>query len=261
MTLGRVTALVKRNLTLNYRGIDPLIDIFYWPIYDLMIWGFTSRWITSEDKPLVSIVWLVGLVLWQGCVRSNLDISMTLLIDLWSQNVMSIFASPLKLREWLASAMIIGFINTIIVVIFGAAMAYFIYGVNVLAIGWLLIPLFLLLLQSGWVIGFFATGCIMYGGLRVHKIVWVLGWCFAPFSALFYATNTLPNWAYSIAKGVPMSYLFEGLRLYVHSGIFPSYHLMIAFLLNCFYGSLTLLFLVKMFRKSKINGLARLESE
>lgn len=261
MTLSRITALTKRNLMLNYRGLDPLIDIFYWPLYDLMLWGFTSRWITSEDMPLVSLIWLTGLVLWQGCVRANLDVSMMLLIELWSQNVVSIFASPLKLREWLAAAMLVGAINTIIVVAFGAFLAYVMYGVNVFAIGWLIVPLFFLLLQSGWVIGFFAAGCVMYGGLKVHKIVWVLGWCFAPFSALFYALNTLPNWAYSVAKAVPMSYLFEGLRLYAHSGIFPTYHLSIAFLLNCVYGSLTLYFLVNMFHKSKVKGLARLESE
>ncbi len=261
MTFSRVTALVKRNLILNYRGIDPLIDIFYWPLYDLMLWGFTSRWIVGEETSKLALIWLTSIVLWQGCVRSNLDVSLNLLIELWSHNVVSVFASPLKLREWLASAMIIGIINTTIVFAFGAFMAYIMYGVNVFTIGWLLIPLFFLLLQSGWVIGFFATGCIMYGGLKVHKIVWVLGWCFAPFSALFYALKVLPTWAYSVAKCVPMSYLFEGLRLYTHTGIFPTHHLTIAFLLNCIYGSLTLYFLVKMFRKSKVRGLARLEAE
>ena len=96
MTFSRVTALVKRNMTLNMRGIDPLIDIFYWPLFDLMLWGFTSRWVEGTDNTPVSFVWLTGLVLWQGCVRSNLDMALNFLVELWSNNVVSVFASPLN---------------------------------------------------------------------------------------------------------------------------------------------------------------------
>lgn len=261
MDLHRIGALVKRNLKLNYRGIDPYIDIFYWPLFDLMLWGFTSRAVQSADGPSITLVWLTGLVVWQAYIRSNLDMSLNLLVELWAHNVVNVFASPLKLREWIASAMIMGFINGTIVVLFGAIMAYVIYGVNVFSIGFLLIPLFLLLVQSGWIVGFFSAGCIMYGGLKIQKLVWVLGWCFAPFSGLFYAVNILPSWAFVIAKCVPMGYAFEGLRLYAHSGIFPAYQLGIAFLLNCLYGSAALYFFMKMFHKSRVKGLVRLETE
>ncbi len=140
-------------------------------------------------------------------------------------------------------------------------MTYLLYGANVLSFGWLLIPIFFLLMQSGWMIGFFTAGCIMYGGRKVQKLVWVLGWIFAPFSGLFYALTVLPGWAYVIAKAIPMSYAIEGLRFYADKGIFPTYHLSISLLLNCFYMVLTLMFLVFMFHKSRVNGLARLESE
>jgi hypothetical protein len=157
--------------------------------------------------------------------------------------------------------MIIGLINTIVVVLFGCIMAYILYGIPIFSIGWFLLPLFLLLMQSGWVIGFLSAGCVMAGGLKVQKIIWVLGWLFGPFSAIFYGLNSLPHWAYVISKCVPMSYLFEGLRLYADSGVVPYTNLLVAFLLNCIYGAGTLYFLLAMFRRSKVKGLARLESD
>ncbi len=258
----RIMALVKRNLKLSYRGIDPYIDIFWWPLFDLMLWGFTSRGVPNADGTTgVTLVWLACLVVWQGCVRSNMDMSLSLLAELWAHNIVSVFATPLKLREWLASAMIVGIINALVVVIFGCIMAYIIYGVNIASFGLLLVPAFLLLVQSGWVIGLCAAGCLMYGGLKIQKLVWVLGWCFAPFSGLFYALNALPSWAFVIAKCVPMGYVFEGMRLYASVGTFPFYQLGVALILNCLYGIAALYFFMYMFNQSKIKGLVRLETE
>ena len=104
-------------------------------LFDLMLWGFTSRAVQSAHGPSITLVWLTGLVLWQGYIRSNLDMSLNLLVELWAHNVVNIFASPLKLREWIASAMIMGMINATIVVIFGGLVAYLIYGVNILSTG------------------------------------------------------------------------------------------------------------------------------
>jgi ABC-2 type transport system permease protein len=157
--------------------------------------------------------------------------------------------------------MILGCINALVVVVFGSIMAYLLYGVNVLVFGWLLVLLFALLVQSGWIIGSFSAGCIMYGGLRIQKIIWVLGWFFAPFSALFYALDSLPTWAYIFAKAIPMSYVLEGLRSYAHSGLYPWSYLLTALVLNCIYLVGALYFLVSMFFASKTKGLARLESE
>lgn len=261
MNGSRVLALVKRNLTLTYRGFDPLYDLFYWPIFDLMLWGFTSRWVDAPDKAHVSLIWLTGVVFWQGCVRANLDVPLTFLTELWSHNLVTLFASPLKLREFVAAAMIMGCINTVAVVAFGCTMAYVMYGINILSIGWVLVPVFLLLLQSGWVFGFLSAGCIAAGGLKVQKIIWVLGWFFGPFSAIFYALSSLPDWAYAVSLCVPMSYLFEGLRLYATTGANPTQPFLMTFTLNILYGAATLYFLVAMFRRSKVTGLARLEAE
>ena len=118
MNIQRIGALVSRNLQLAFRGFDPLIDLFYWPFFDLIVWGFTSRWVQSTGQE-VSLMWLTGLVLWQACYRANLDVSFNLLGELWSRNIVNLFATPLELNEWIASSLIVGTVNTIITVLYG----------------------------------------------------------------------------------------------------------------------------------------------
>lgn len=261
MNWYRIFALVQKNFILTYRGLDPLVDIFYWPLYDIILWGFTSLWVTRLKNTSISLTWLTALCIWQVCYRVNLDVSLNLLVELWSRNMVNLFATPLEIKEWIVAAMCLGFINAVITTIFGTAAVAVLYGINVFSVGWIFFLLLLILMLSGWAIGFFSAGCIIKEGQKAQKLVWVLGWFFVPFSALFYPLTLLPTWAVMFSKVVPMSYVFEGLRVYAAQGTYPLYNLGMALLLNCIYLTLSLTFFVSMFYRSKTQGLARLDTE
>ena len=214
MNIQRIGALVSRNLQLAFRGIDPLIDLCYWPFFDLVLWGFTSRWVQSTGQD-VSLMWLAGLVLWQACYRANFDVSFNLLNELWSRNVVNLFATPLELHEWIASALIVGTINTIITMLYGGLLAYLLYGVNIFSVGWFIVPLYLLVLVFGWSTGFVAAGCLLNWGQKVQKVVWVFGWCLLPFSSIFFPLDFLPPVGCCICKNAAtLLYIREPQNLY-----------------------------------------------
>lgn len=261
LSFSRIQALLKRNIILTFRGINPMIDIFYWPFYDILLWGFASAFFQYQSQQPISAIWLTGLVIWQASYRCNLDVSFTLLAELWTRNIVNLFGTPVGVNEWIISTMLLGAFDTLITIIFSSTVVYLFYGIAVFAIGWIFIPMLLLLMLSGWMIGFFSAGCLIYWGQKVEKIVWVLGWMFVPVSALFYPLSTLPSWAVVIAKLLPMSYVFEGLRMYITQGIMPTSHLLTALAMNLVYLSLSLAFFKMMFHKSRVKGLSRLEAE
>jgi ABC-2 type transport system permease protein len=260
MNMQRIGALVSRNLLLTFRGVDPLIDLLYWPFFDLVVWGFTSRWVSSAGQE-VSVMWLTGMVLWQACYRANLDVSHNLLNELWSRNVVNMFATPLELHEWIGASLIVGTVNTMITVLYGGLLAYLMYGVNIFSIEWFIVPLYLLLLVFGWSVGFVASGCLLNWGQKIQKIVWVLGWFFVPFSAIFFPLSFLPSWAAGFAKMLPLSYTFGSLRGYIAHGTIAWQSLGMSLVLTSIYSILSYLFFRAMFRQSKSKGLARLETE
>ncbi len=261
MNWYRIGALIQRNIILNYRGIDPLIDIFYWPSYDIMLWGFTSLSVAHCQKGSIALQWLTALCIWQVCYRVNLDVCLNLLIEIWSRNVVNLFATPLEIKEWIVAAIGLGLFNALVSLLYSSIIIGLLYQVNIFSIGWIIVPLLLLLMLSGWVLGFISAGFLIISGQKVQKIVWVQAWFFVPFSALFYTLGVLPSWAVAIAKLVPMSYVFEGLRVFFAQGTFPLYNFAMSLALNCLYLTLALTFFIAMFYKSKSRGLARLEQE
>lgn len=260
MKLYRILALALRTLKLTFRGLDPLVDFFYWPLFDIVVWGFTSRWIQTQTHAH-SFVILIALVLWQAAYRSNLDITFNLLSEIWSRNIVNLFSTPLSLGEWIISAMGIGVFNTLISVSFGACAIWFLYGVSLFQVGWLLVPFFFSLMLSGWAIGFFTASTLIYWGQSVQKLVWVMGWFFVPFSAVYYPLQSLPAWVQKFSYCLPMTYIFEGLRSYVQTGRIPTHYLLMSYALNIIYIVAALVWFNFMFNRSRVKGLARLEND
>src|SRR5438132_1377933 len=111
LSMQRIWAVVLRHLYIAFRDIHRLIWMFYWPMLDIILWGFTGIWIQSNSSaPAVAQSLLTALVFWQLVSRANFEISMSLMDELWSLNMVNMFASPLKAIEWVCAVLILGVI-------------------------------------------------------------------------------------------------------------------------------------------------------
>lgn len=261
MKLYRIKAIVYRHLMLTFRDFHRFIDLIYWPILDIVIWGFTSRWIQGNQvQPLqISFILLTALVFWQVFFRAQLEVSFSFLDELWSHNLVNLFSTPLQLSEWIAAVMVIGFIKSVFAFFFGITVIWILYALNILQIGLILVLFLLLIIFSGWSIGFLTTSAVVYWGQKVQTLVWVMGWLFAPFSGVFYPISVLPYGAQLFSACIPMSYLFEGIRTVIMTGTVPKNMVLMCCLLNALYLTVGILLFKFAFEKSKVYGLARLE--
>lgn len=242
-------------------NLDRLSDSFYWPAMDLLLLGLMSIYIKNQGSfPQVVFVILTGLIFWMVIWRSQYEIAINLLTELWDKNLVNMFATPIRLREWVASVMLLGVIKMVVTLTFASLLAYVLYSYNILIYGYLLLPFFASLLLMGWCIGFLVAGLVIRYGIRIQTLGWVGAYMFAPFSALYYPVSALPNWAQKIAAFTPASYIFEGTREILFNGTFSYDKLFTSFALNGIYMILSILFFVFMFNQSRKLGLGRLIS-
>lgn len=259
--LQRIWAVTLRYLHQSLRDLFMIADFIYWPLIDIVIWGMMSVWLerSGNQVPNIVIIIVSGLVLWQIVYQANMDITNNLIEEVWSQNLVNMFSSPLTVGEWISAVMLLGTIRMIFVMIFGTVVAWLLYAFNVFAMGWALIPFTLSLLLTGWALGFCTAAFILYGGMRVHWATWAMGAFMSPFIGIYYPADTLPWFCQIISYALPPTYVFEGMRKIIFNGVIPYNYLFISLILNAFYLTLAIYFFKRMFEKSRIMGLNRTE--
>ncbi len=253
-------AVIVRHLYNFTHQLDRLSDSFYWPAMDLIIWGLTSQFVQGGNKlSNIVLILLSGLVFWQVVWRGQYEIAVNFLEEIWSENLVNILSTPLRMGEWLAGVFVLSIVKMLMTVVFAIFLTFFMYKINLLAFGWLLIPFFASLLLVGWWVGLIVTGFLVLYGRQIQTFAWAGVYLLAPFSAIYYPLSSLPGWAQTVAKFLPSSYIFEGMRDVLTGGSIPTEKLIISFVLNAVYLFASILFFRWCFKKSLEQGLAKLE--
>ncbi|PIY71943.1 hypothetical protein COY87_03555 [Candidatus Roizmanbacteria bacterium CG_4_10_14_0_8_um_filter_33_9] len=259
MKAHRIKGIVLRYMFIMKHSLNRWSDMIYWPILDLLIWGLTIKYMTalSLNPQKMIISFIAGMLLWTFVWRGQYEISVSILEDLWSRNLINLFVSPLTFWEFISAFIIIGILKAGIGFIIASSVAFLLYKVNMFALGFYLVPFALLLFMTGWWVGFFVGGLILRYGTKVEQFAWSMVYLVSPFSAIYYPLSILPNWAQTVAKLIPTSYIFEGAREVITKGILDPKKILYCFILNCIYMALAIFFMRKSFNKILQKGLVK----
>jgi ABC-2 type transport system permease protein len=238
MKLHRIGALVTRHLYTYKHSPMRLVEMVYWPLLDLLVWGFLSVYLQRAGGHAVPgfVAYFIGaLILWDLLFRAQQGVAIGYLEEVWARNLLNLFISPLTVWEYLASLIVVSLIKLTFSVAMMALLAMAIYGFNLLSLGWVLIPFAVNLMIMGWAVGIFTTALVLRFGQSAESLAWVLAFLFQPISAVFYPVSVLPPVLQVVAHGVPAAYVFEGMRAVIAGQGFPTTYLAWAFGLNAVY--------------------------
>jgi ABC-2 type transport system permease protein len=261
----RVYGLFLRYVFIYVRANFRILDVAFWPVMDLLVWGFVSVYFTglggNGAKP-GAITFLVGaIILFNILYRAQQAVTISLLEDLWSRNLLNIFVAPITVAEFVCATYMVGLAQVLFVGLSTSILAYFLYHFNILSLGFLLVPLFLNLIVMGWSLGLFASGLIMRYGHQAEALCWAIPYLVQPFSAVFYPVSVLPAWLQPIAFLIPASHVFEGMRHILQGNSDVGGQLAWACGLNLFYWIFFSVFYARMLQAARVRGsLARLVS-
>ncbi len=254
MKFYRVKALMLKYWYIATRRIDRLLDIFYWPLIGMLVWGFTTYYIADlvQNNMIVNVL-LGGAILWTIFIIAQTDMGIYILEDFWNRNIFNLFASPMKNSELLLSIALFGLLRSAMSFLFLISIAYLLYLFNLFSIGIFYIAIFAFgLILFGWVVGIFVTGFIFRYGGRVQSFAWTIGWLVQPFSAVFYPLSSQPIWLQKISLLLPTTYIFEGMRTALSKSAMDWRGLITSFSIN-----IILLILAYLFFESSIKAAKR----
>lgn len=261
MKLNRIFAIILRNLYTFRRNYDRVFDAFWWPTMELVVWGITGTYIIKLSPNFSSVLFVIvsGLTFWFVVGRSQYEICVSLLEEIWSRNLINIFVSPIKFTEWVSSILIIGVMKASISFIWAICVAFILYKVQLFMFGFYLIPFVFLLLMTGWWVAFFITGIILRYGSRVQTLAWTLVYILAPLSAIYYPVDTLPKSVQVISYLLPTTYVFQGIRSVLLQGTLDETLLVKSLVLNTVYLAASLYYLRRSFKLLLKKGILQLQ--
>jgi ABC-2 type transport system permease protein len=249
MSANRIGAVIRRQLYVTIHSPTRLIELAFWPIVDLVVWGMVTVFLSRSgvDLPAPVAFFLGALLLWDLVFRGKNSVALCLLEEVHSQNLISMMASPITPGEYLAGAVAFGLGKVALTWTIMAGLAWALFSFGVLELGAAVVLYVGVMLLFGIALALVVIGCLLRFGYAADELAWALAGIVVPFSAVFYPVSSLPGWAQKVAVFVPPAHAFEAMRasLVDRPAVWGS--IPFAFALDLLYGVIAFWFARRMF--------------
>ena len=253
---ARVWAMLLRYLYILRSSWPRTLELLYWPTLQMLIWGFMSQFLRANSSYIAQAfgVLLAAVMLWDLLFRSQLGLSISFLEEMWARNLASLFVTPLRPYEWLISLLAMSVIRVTIGIVPAMLLAIPLYHYSIFTMGLPLVAFFAVLLVMGWALGMAICGLILRQGMGAEGLAWTVVFTLSPISAVYYPVSILPTWLQLVAWALPSTYVFEGMRAVLFTGIFRADYLFNALALDAVYVTLGAAAFLFAFRDARRRG-------
>jgi ABC-2 type transport system permease protein len=233
-TARRIGAVVLRHWYLIAGSWPRFIDLCYWPIVQMILWGFIQTFLVQQSSFFATAggVLLGAVMLWDVLFRGQIGIAIAFFEEVYSRNLGHLMATPLKTGEYIAALMFVSLIRTMVGLFPATLLAIWFFGFSLYSLGIALVAFFFSLIAFGWSIGLFVAGLVLRYGLGAESFAWAFIFALAPLCGVYYPTTILPSWVQVLSALLPASYIFNGMRAVLIDHVVRTDYLLIAAGLN-----------------------------
>jgi ABC-2 type transport system permease protein len=258
MNFLHVFGIFYRNIILIRRSVPKLFALFGFITVELFLWGFITRWIEDFGPAGARLDFILlilsAFIFWSVFELSQRSFSVSFLEEVWSRNVINLFASPVKLNELVLGLALVGVVQALLAFFYIVPIAFLLYALQIWNMGLYIIPFFMNVLIFGWGIGVLAIGLVVRFGPSADIMAFFIPFLLLPFSAVYYPVSVFPSLLQKITFILPTRHMFEGMRTAITEGVIPLDSLVWATILNLIYVFLGFLFLHWMLRLARDKG-------
>jgi ABC-2 type transport system permease protein len=237
LSARRVGAMVLRYWYLLRSSWPRLLELMYWPMVQLLMWGFLQSYVGENSSFFARAggVFIGSVLLWDILFRGQLGFSVSFLEEMYAHNMGNLMMSPLRPIEFVLALMIMSIVRLSIgmVPVTIAAIAFFDF--NLYALGFALAAFFLNLILTSWSVGIIVSGLILRNGMGAEGMAWTIMFLLLPLACVYYPVAVLPGWLQVVAWLLPPTYVFEGMRALLIDHVFRADLMLWALALNAAY--------------------------
>ncbi len=256
MSYNRILGLFLRHFYLIKSSFPRILDLIYWPTIQIILWGFISKFFTIYSDYYNNTVGVIlsCAILYDFLFRSSISFNMLFLEEIWSRNFTNLFIAPLRISEIIVSLVLTALLRTLIGLVPAILITSPLFGISILDLGAPLFLLFLSLYAFGITLGLFVSAGLLRYGPAFENIAWSSLFLLAPLGCIYYPIEILPDFFQSIAKFLPLVYIFEEARSILVNNVVDYSNIKSAIFLNIFYLFLGISLFYYSFSKARDKG-------
>ena len=217
MSYNRILGLFLRHFFLIKGSLPRILDLIYWPTIQIILWGFISKFFTVYSDYYNNTVGVIlsCAILYDFLFRSSISFNMLFLEEIWSRNFTNLFIAPLRISEIIISLVLTALLRTL---------------------------------------GLFVSSGLLRYGPAFENIAWSSLFLLAPLGCIYYPIEILPEFFQTVAKLLPLVYIFEEARSILVNNTVDYSNIMSAIYLNIFYLFLGISLFYYSFNKARDKG-------
>ncbi len=254
--LRRIYALVLRQYFVLRSSVSKIVELFFWPMLNFLIWGYLSQYLhQNQASPLLAFgVLLAGGMLWEMVIRSQFAAVLGTMEELWARNLAQLFIAPLRPLEYALAMILVSFLRTSVIMIPCAVVVDWMFGFSLWSLGWQCLAFYFMQLMTGWWLGLMLSAMLFRYGLAVEWMAWMAGFILLPFTGAYYPVTVLPQWLQPLAYILPPTYVFEGMRAILNQQVFDAALLWKSLALNVAYLALACFIFIRACEGARRHG-------
>jgi len=256
MKAHRILAVIYRHGYEARRNLNRLTDTLYWPIQNIIVWGFFTLYLSRENRlePGVASYLLGATMLWGMFYSFQRDLATGFMEELWSRNLVNLFSTPLSISEYMTGLIVLNFFKAMLGLLMAALIAWLCYAYNIFPTLPAYLPFLFNLILFSLSVGLVVIGLIVRYSTKIQTLAWSFAGLLMPLSCVFYPVSTLPDWLRPLAWTLPTAHAFEGMRQVLAHGEFSWARFLWGLALNILYFIFAAIFFHRMFVSARSRG-------
>jgi len=222
MKMYKVFALVYLDFKIFANAKGRLAEFLYFPITTVILWGLFSDFVKDMALQAGLVVFVVN-IFWTFAYLAQSTVNMQVNEDSWSGSMKQIMITGLSEFEYLFARIISSTIVSLLVIAVMLGLAYYGFGLTLLAQNfYAIIMLSLITLVGSIGLAILVASIIFMAGIEYAFLGWTSSQIFLLLSAPFYPATIYPPVIQPLVWVMPFTAVFENVRFIVANGAIDS---------------------------------------
>jgi ABC-2 type transport system permease protein len=238
----KIWAFAARNLLVNRRNVFAIFEMFFWPGISVFSVGLLTKFL-QLDADTVTFV-LIGAIGMNTIQIAQLDLSYSLLYDVWSKSLRHKFIAPISLPHILIGTGLVGFLRGFLVFVIMSLLCAWLFGMDLGRPGFTGLVAFLAgMFINAAILGILVIALVLRFGQRAEVAAWAFSYLLFLLCGLYYPVTVLPPGIKELAQFVPLTHFLDYFRHFYGFPLVSSHPLLFGFSQSVIYLALCYLFL------------------